>query len=262
MTRRVGSMSDEELAAALGELAERIEWPPAPEVTAAVTDELRRRERHPVPLPRSGGRLRWSRPLLLAAALLVPVAGTAIAAGLLWDFGAIEVDILPRPSTPLPSTALQPEALGTRVPLGEVTEVLGFAPLLPGPLGPPDQVWVSGSADLDPRLALTWLPRKDLPRIPGTPWGAVLFEIPGDSALIAKSVFAENLVTPAVVDGAEAVWARGEHALQLRSDVGATPYLVTGNVLLWNERAFAMRFESLLDMNDAVRIAQEIDVPS
>jgi hypothetical protein len=59
------------------------------------------------------------------------------------------------------------------------------------------------------------------------------------------------------VDGREAVWAQGEHPLRIDQS-GLEPFLVTGNTLLWNEREFAMRFESLLEQDEAVRIAEAI----
>jgi hypothetical protein len=252
---RFDSMSDRELEAALRSLGDRVDWPEAPDVTDEIIRELRRRESQPVPLPRTGRGRNWGRGLLIAAALLVPVAGTAIAATLLWDFGGIRVQVVPPTIGPLPTETLEPESLGRLIALEDALDEVGFIPIYPDSLGMPDEVY---APDLDDEtyVALAWLPDEGLPRIPGTPWGALLFEVPGEDSLITKDAFAGH-VSPTLVDGREAVWAQGKHPLRIDSS-GPDPFLVTGNVLLWNEEEFAMRFESLLEQDEAVRIAEAI----
>jgi hypothetical protein len=218
-----------------------------------VSAEIRRREEHPVPLPRTGGGRRWARPLLIAAALLVPVAGTAIAATLLWDLGGITVEIAPPTSGPLPSSTLNPSALGRPITLADAPAEVGFIPIYPGSLGAPDEVYAAGGADA--YVVLAWNPAEGLPTIEGTPWGAVLFEIPGEDAFISKETF-PGQVGPAVVDGDQALWVRGEHSLRIAGS--GEEFRVTGNVLLWNEQEYAMRFESLLSQEVAVDVAEEI----
>lgn len=252
---RFDSMPDDELEAALRSLGDRIDWPVAPDVTDEVIRELRRREARPVPLPRTGRSRNWGRRLLIAAVLLVPVAGTAVAATLLWDLGGIRVEVVPPTTGPLPTDTLRPEILGRRIALQDAPDQVGFIPIYPRSLGVPDQVYAPKPGETA-YVALAWLPDEGLPRIPGTPWGALLFEVPGEDSLITKDVFA-GLVSPTVVDGREAVWARGEHPLRIDSG-GTEPFLVTGNVLLWNEEEFAMRFESLLEQDEAVRIAEAV----
>lgn len=258
MRPRMRPMSDHELEAALRTLGEQIEWPPAPDVSGDIAEELRRRERHPVPLPRTGRGRNWGRGLLVAAMLLVPVAGTAIAATLLWNFGGIAVEVVPPTTGPTASGTLGPEALGRRIALEDAPAEIGFLPIYPDSLGRPDEVYAA-----DPEgayVALAWHPSETLPRIPGTPWGAVLFEVPGGDALASKDVFAGQ-VSPATVDGDFALWAYGEHPLDLDADGTGASVLVTGNVLLWNEKTFGMRFESLLEQSDAVTFAEEIVIP-
>jgi len=252
---RFDSMSDRELEAALRSLGERVDWPEAPDVTDEIIRELRRRESRPVPLPRTGHGRNWGRGLLIAAVLLVPVAGTAIAATLLWDFGGIRVEVVPPTTGTLPTDTLEPEALGRQIALEDAPREVGFTPIYPTSLGVPDEVYAPDSGD-GVYVALAWHPDDALPRIPGTPWGALLFEVPGEDSLIAKDVFAGE-VSPTIVDGREAVWAQGEHPLRIDQS-GLEPFLVTGNTLLWNEREFAMRFESLLEQDEAVRIAEAI----
>jgi hypothetical protein len=251
-------MNDEELEKALRSVGERIDWPDAPDVTAEVVSEIRRREAHPVPLPRTGPR-RWGRGLLIAAALLIPVAGTAIAATLVWNLGGITVQVVPPTSTPLPSDTLSPDTLGRLIALEDAPAEVGFVPIIPKSLGAPDQVY----AGVVPRtyVVLAWSPSKLLPRIPDTPWGAVLFEVPGADPFISKDLFVGQAM-PVVVDGREAVWARGEHPIELVEPGEHGRFLVTGNVLLWSEQEYAMRLESLLARADALRIAEEIVIPS
>lgn len=250
-------MSDDELEAALKSLGNRIRWPEAPDVTDAVTRELRRRESHPVPLPRTGQRRNWGRRLLIAAVLLLPIAGTAIAATLLWNLGGITVEVVPPTTGPLPSRVLEPGELGRRIALADAAAEVGFVPIYPDALGSPDEVYAADRDNVS-YVILAWVPDDTLPRLPGTSWGALLFEVPGEDAFIYKDVFAGQ-VSPAIVNGGEAVWARGEHPLTI--DPGGAEFLVTGNVLLWNEQEFAMRFESLLEQGDAVRLAEEVDFP-
>ncbi len=245
--------NDEELEAALRSLGGRIDWPEAPDVADEVTREIRRREEHPVPLPRTGGSHRWARPLLIAAALLVPVAGTAIAATLLWDLGGITVEIAPPTSGPLPSSTLNPTALGRLITLANAPTEVGFIPIYPESLGAPDAVYAAGGTEA--YVVLAWSPAEGLPPIEGTPWGAVLFEIPGEDAFISKGTF-PGQVGPTLVDGDQALWVRGEHPLRIAGN--GEEFRVTGNVLLWNEQDYAMRFESLLRQDDAVRVAEEI----
>lgn len=252
---RFEAMSDAELGAALAALGPRIDWPPTPDVGDDVIREIRAREARPRPLPRSGGRA-WGRGLLIAAVLLIPVVGTAVAATLLWDLGGIRVEVVPPSSRPLPTETLDPTVLGRRVALKDAPDVAGFEPLVPPALGDPKEVYVSTSEDEAVFVVLAWHPRDDLPPIPGTRWGALLFQVRGDDALISKDVFAGS-VEPAVVDGREAVWSTGEHPIRVDT-AGGEPFLVTGNVLLWNEGAFAMRLESLLSRDDAIRLAGSV----
>lgn len=250
-------MSDDELEAALKSLGDRIRWPEAPDVTDAVTRELRRRESHPVPLPRTGQRRTWGRRLLVAAVLLLPVAGTAIAATLLWNLGGITVEVVPPTTGPLPSRVLEPGELGRAIALEEAVAEVGFVPIYPDSLGRPDELYAATSGGSS-YVVLAWHPGERLPQIPGTPWGALLFEVPGEDSLISKEVFAGQ-VSPAIVDGGEAVWAQGEHPLVL--EPSGEGFVVTGNVLLWNEQEFAMRFESLLEQQESVRLAEEVVIP-
>jgi hypothetical protein len=194
--------------------------------------------------------------MLIAAILLVPVAGTAIAATLIWNLGGIQVEVVPPTSSPVPSGTLDPEALGRRIALEDAPTEVGFVPIYPDALGEPDEVYAADRAGMS-FVVLAWDPDDALRRLPGTPWGALLFEVPGDNAFIYKEVF-EGRAGPAVVDGGEAVWATGEHPLTIDP---SGEFLVTGNVLLWNEQEFAMRFESLLEQDEAVRLAEAVVIP-
>jgi hypothetical protein len=220
--------------------------------------EIRRRETHPVPLPRTGPR-RWGRGLLIAAALMVPIAGTAIAATLVWNLGGITVEVVPPTSSPLPSVTLGPEALGRLIALEDAPAEVGFVPIVPESLGKPDQVYAGAVPQT--YVVLAWSPSKRLPRIPDTPWGAVLFEVPGGDPFLTKEAFVSQ-VSPVKVDGQEGVWARGEHPIELVEPGEDGRFLVTGNVLLWREQEYAMRLESLLARSDALRIAEEIVISS
>ena len=124
-----------ELERRLEALGRDLEWPPTPDLAGAVAAQLRE----------GGPRRRARRPrlaLALALVLALVPAGGALAFGdevLEW-LGLASVEVRRAPA--LPADARRPALaeLGTRVSLAGAEARAGFRPLLPRPLGPPEEV--------------------------------------------------------------------------------------------------------------------------
>ena len=136
-------------------------------------------ERGTVPAVTSVRRRR--RILLLVAAVILALLATAAAARFVLDLRGIIVEQVPGPPLPPESPLAGPE-LGTPLPLDVAAARAGMEPAYPADLGPPDSVWLVRAGAVLPEeegglLAMAWEPGPDLPPIPGTRWGAVLFVI-------------------------------------------------------------------------------------
>jgi len=265
MSDRLHAYDDPSLGRALTSLSDQVAWPPPPDVAPQVVRIIRERERHP-----SLARPRLSLPsrrrtLVLVIAGLLLVAGAAIAAKLVIDLGALTVELIPGRPTDLPSLPSGGADLGRPVTLEEAAEIAGFTPFVPGALGPPDRVWVDEAiasfetSEQTVRVVMAWRPDADLPPIPGTRWGAVLMEFHGNVEMATKIVYAETgSLRGAIVDGRSALWTTGRHELDLLGPDGLRRYVVTGNVLVWDEAGLVARLETALGKHAAVEIAGSI----
>lgn len=241
-------MSDQELARALSTLEP--EFGPV-DLAASVSLEISQGTR------RLGARDRFT--LLpqgrrrIAVVLAVLLLGATIAAGTKLVVGAIQIQETNVPGDP---ASLVPETgpnLGRSTTLDDAGAKVGFEVLVPVELGEPDAVFIDPGAS---RVSLTWLPDEDLPRIPGTPWGAILIEFGGDWVQAVKQV---------PIDGAEWVdvgrftgyWLEGPHVLQLED---GTAFRVSGNVLLFQRRGTTLRLETRLDQAAAIRLANSTSI--
>jgi hypothetical protein len=267
VTDRLRALDDAELGRALTMAGRWVAWPAEPDLAPAVIRTIARREDHPASptLRRSSARRRRAVVLAIAAVLLL--AAAALAAKLVIDLGALSLEIVPGRPTALPSVSADAADFGTSVGLDEAAAIAGFTPLVPDALGTPDRVWVdrtttaSGTSVGSERIVLAWRPGDHLPRIPGTRWGAVLMEFAGDVNAAAKFVYAETgSLRQVTVNGQNAFWTSGRHELDLLGPDGIERYLVTGNVLLWNETALTLRLETALGARAAIEIAGSISI--
>jgi len=104
----------------------------------------------------------------------------------------------------------------------------------------------------DPVLvAMAWLPRPGLPRIPGTPFGASLIEVRGDDDVLVKHVGAPF----DELRGGRAYWIHAPHEVELLTRDGTRVFPVTGNVLVWQRGALALRLEIRLARRTALHLA-------
>lgn len=207
-------LDDDKLGRSLAATAGQIDWPDdRPDdraLAAGVASQIRERERHP-----SLGRPRLSLPsrrrtVVLVIVALVLLAGAAVAAKLVIDLGALTLESVPGLPTDFPGVPAGSADFGKPVTLDEAAAIAGFSPLVPQALGAPDRAWVDQAvttfetSDQTIRVVMAWLPDERLPRIPGTPWGAVVMEFDGDINVAAKVVYQESgSIRHAIVGGSD-----------------------------------------------------------
>jgi len=247
---RLRSMRDDELGEAL---ARAIEWPTTPDLPSIVTAGIEETERAPAPIrPRLSLPSRRRTLLVLIAAFLA-LAAAAVAAKLVFDIGAIQIQTIPTGT--LPSPVITGSALGHATTLEGAAEE-AFPPLVPAKLGPPGRVWVEEVGG-DTRVVLGWLPREDLAAIGEVPYGATLSEFQGEAIVYVKS--SEMPVQLTRVNGEQAYWLTGPHELDvLTADGAIARYRVTGNVLIWQQGGLTLRLETSLDLQSARAIARSV----
>lgn len=266
MSDRMRTPTDEQLEAALAELAARVDWPRTPDVAAAVGATIHAFEASPsLVAPRLSLPSR-RRTLLVIAAALLALAGAALAARVVIELGAVAVEVLPGRPTALPTNVATSVDLGREVSPQEAAAIAGFPAALPPSLGPPDRTWVDETEiDFDSdgvarRIASAWSPTSELPVLPGTGAGAVLMQFQGSWEVASKQLFAEtNHFGEAIVDGRPAFWTTGEHELVLIAGGEPVEVLVTGNVLIWQDAGFTFRLETALGKQRAVRLAGSVE---
>lgn len=259
---RPHTMTDAELGSAIRAAVPYLRWPPGPDVSEAVAAEIDAGTRGA-----SFTRPRLSLPsrrriLLLIAAAVLAIAAAAVAARFAIDLGAIQIRTAPSPIGAQPTAAASGEDFGRPVTLAEATSIAGFTPVAVPGLGPPNRVWVDRSPmvpetdEVSSRVVMAWGPRDDLPQISGTSFGAVLMQFEGETDVALKTVFTgTGQIEETVVDGRIAYWTTGPHELDLLTDQGIRRLRVLGNILLWDDAGFAVRFESSLGLTRSVALA-------
>lgn len=243
-------MAERPLEARLADLAAAVEWPPAPDVRAAVAARLARHDRR-------------RRLLLLVAAAIAAVAllGGAAAAASLELRGAIvqQVPSLPSPSPGASGGAGAGLDLGDRYPtLAAAERAAGFRAFVPAELGRPDEAWYRPSPGV---LTLVYHPRPGLPASDRTGVGALVMEA---RASVSQTSFVKLAapgasVQPVTVNGGQGFWVSGApHAFFFYGSPGAgqtDSFRLAGDVLIWNQAGLVVRIESGLDERGALRVA-------
>jgi hypothetical protein len=245
-TERLARLDDDGLGRALGAL--HLRWPPTPEVVGGVLREIE----HGAP-PRR--RLSRSTVVFLVAAAILAIAAAAAAARFAVDLGGIEIRSVPTMPT-LPASPVEPR-IGEAVTLDQAERALGASVPAPPALGDPDRVWLQrGTTSFEPSergivVAMAWLPGSDLPPIPGTPYGATMFVFRGEPTVAIKTVPGRIHQIAAH----DAMWIHAQHELDLLVDGRLRSFRVTGGVLIWQDGDLAVRLESALPRDAAVRLA-------
>lgn len=238
-----------ELDRSLRELADEIDWPRA----GGVVDAVGARLRGATPLR---ARRRPGRTLALAAALVLLLAGGAVAARLL--FGGVEIVPTPTPPPASPAPPGAGLALGEPRTLAEARAAVPFRVGVPAALGAPDAVYVDAT---DERVTLAYRPRPGLPRAEETAVGALLDQfaarLPADD-LLSKLTYDAEVVERVSVGRAPGLWIQGGHHvffLGPDGEVRDETVRLAGNVLLWQVGDVTYRLEAQVPRDEAIRIA-------
>jgi len=242
---RLARMDDERLGRALRALEPMLVVPAPPDVRDAVADTILSGR---PPRRRLSSR---ARVVLMIAAALLALATAAVAARFVIDLGGIRIE---PPPTGVPSVSHPPltgPAFGEPTTLEAAAAEAGVRPIVPSALGTPDRVWIArGNEPGGILLAMAWFPRRDLPRIPGTPYGASLIEVEGDAELVAKLVDPSNVRT-----SGGAYWIARPHEVELLTGHGTRTFHVTGHTLIWERGDLALRLETSLPLADTLALA-------
>ena len=266
-----------DLDRALADLAASLEFPPTPDLAAAVTARL---DQDPVAARPARGR-RWLGGLtgwrrlavaglavaLLAVAVLAASPGTREAVARRLGLRGIGVEL----GGPPPSTATTTSGgrldlgLGERVTLEEARRRVSFPVLVPhtGGLERPDAVFVSEVVPPGGRVDLVWRARPGLPASGFTDAGLLITEFRGQTTPeFIKKVAVAGQVEFLEVDGEPAYWFSGEpHFFTYRDSAGAfreERTRLAGNTLIWQRGELTLRLEGELSKEEALRIAESM----
>ena len=261
-------MPDRELERELRELGALIDYPPTPDLARSARNVL---EEEANDQPR-GFRvafpaLRWA---VVAAAFVLVVAVPTLSPGLRATIGdwfsaenfrsagrpAVDAGSPERQSeagAPAAgvsksgtSTALAPRFSGERISLHEARARMNGALLLPRTtkLGKPEEIYAGGTSRKD-SVGLVY--SEGLPPLGDTGIGLVLTEVPGDPepAYLSGKTTINSELERVSVDGGPGYWSDAGHRLP-------------GHVLLWEQGGIALRLESDVDKEQAIRIAESV----
>ena len=227
-------------------LADAVPAPPPTSADAMADAVLARlpavRLRHRPVLPRR-------RLVAIAAAVLAGLAALLAASPVRavvrdwFGFGGVHVRISP---TPAPTTAAPPPTVAPNASMAEARAALGFAPLVPAELGPPDAVQVSAERRL---VSMNWTGGRD-----GTvrldQWAAQL------DGLAAKTARGVRFTS---VGGDFALWFDAPHEVVLATDdhggARSEPPRLAGHTLIWQTPRATLRLEGDITYERALAIA-------
>jgi hypothetical protein len=251
---------DDGFEAAVRRSARTFGYPKMPDVALAVRGALR------TPRSTRGLTLLTSAAVLamLVAVVMLAVPGArALIAG--WfRIGVINISpVAPseatsgasNPVTATPSTSTYiPTALrdlSGLTTLDEAQRDFGFGIRLPGypaDLGDPDLLYHQPLLDL---VVLVWLDESDPDTVQLS-----LFEFLSSNPIVNK--FDPTVLAESNVNGSPALWLEGPYPLQVRSGDLEWMRIVKGRSLVWESDGITYRLESLLTLDESLRIAESI----
>ena len=258
-----------ELERMLTQLGRELEYPPTPDLAAAVGARLRgagpametRPKRRLRLLPPPGLR----RSLVLALVALLLLAGTVFAAvpsvrdAVLEFFGLQGATVERRARLP-EAPELRPLELGNRTTLSEAADELDFTPLVPDAPGRPDAVYIDGGIS-GGELSLTYRAGRGLPEAGTTRLGLLVTEFRGDihPDLVGKLAGPGTKIERLRVDGQPAIWIEGAPHLFFYRDPNGNviegELRLARNVLLLERGDLLVRLEGAFDRERAIEIA-------
>jgi hypothetical protein len=275
------SQRELDLERALTDLAASLEFPPTPDLAAAVTARLGEAPAAapapPTPAARArrwlAGLAGWRRlaaaglaVVLLAAAVLVASPGTREAVARRLGLRGIGVELggpTPPTVTTTPGGRLE-LGLGDRVTLEEARGRVDWPVLVPAAgLGRPDAVFVNEAVPAGGRVDLVYRARPGLPASPFTDVGLLITEFQGQpTPEFLKKVTAMGVVEEVTVGGEPGYWFSGEPHFFTYIDAAGTfreeQTRLAGNTLIWQRGDLTLRLEGELPKEEAIRIAESM----
>jgi hypothetical protein len=267
-----------DLERALADLAADLEFPPTPDLAAAVASRL---DEAPAPAPARAPRRRrlagvsgWRRlavvglaAVLLAAAVLVASPGTREAVARRLGLRGVGVEL---GGPPPPTVTTRPGerldlGLGQRVTLEEARRRVGFPVLVPGAAGfrQPAAVYVNEAVPVGGRVDLVYRARPGLPASPFTDVGLLVTEFRGQPTPdFIKKVARAGLVEEVTVDGQPGYWFSGEPHfftyLDATGQVRDEQTRLAGNTLIWQRGDLTLRIEGEISRQEALALARSM----
>jgi hypothetical protein len=270
------SRSELDLDAALADLAASLQFPPTPDLAAAVAARLegapapasvpaRRR-----PLGWLAGLAGWRRlavagmvAALLAAAVLVASPQTREAVARRLGLRGVEIRLGGPPPT---ATTGRPGridlGLGQRVSLEQARRLVDFPVLVPTTAGleRPDAVFADRRLPAGGRVDLVYRARPGLPASPFTDVGLLLTQFRGGlTPDFVKKVTRMGVVEEVSVGGEPGYWFTGEpHFFTYRDADGVfreEQTRLAGNTLIWQRGELTLRLEAQVSKEQALAIA-------
>ena len=267
-----------ELEKALADLAAALEFPPTPDLAAAVGARL---DEAAAPAPardRRRGRLiglsGWRRlavaglaAVLLAAAVLAASPGTREAVARRLGLRGVGVEL---GGPPPPTVTTRPGerldlGLGERLTLEEARRRVGFPVLVPGAAGfrQPAAVFVNENVPPGGRVDLVYRARPGLPASPFTDAGLLVTEFRGQpSPLFLKKMAVAGMVEEVTVGGEPGYWFSGEPHFFTYEDASGNVReertRLAGNTLVWQRGDLTLRLEGEITRQEALVIAESM----
>ena len=256
----------EPIESRLQAIAREFKYPSTPAITGVVMNRLR------VPLthPRNGRQIVWALIMfigLLAGLMVVPPARAAvlefIQIGIVRIFPAPVATEIPGLEAPVTSTTVTNSSslssllnqLSGKTTLENAQQEIGVPiplPAYPPELGQPDRVYLQNAGGW--MVILVWLD----PQQPD--------QVQMSLHLIEEGSWTISKLQPAIikeetVHGIRALWTVGEYPLVMKNADIQFTRMINGNVLIWEENKITYRLETSLDLTEAIRIAESLQLP-
>jgi hypothetical protein len=267
-----------DLERALADLAADLEFPPTPDLAAAVA---RRLDEAPAPAPARAPRRRrlagvsgWRRLAVvglavvgLAAAVLVASPGTREAVARRLGLRGVGVEL---GGPPPPTVTTRPGerldlGLGQRVTLAEARRRFDVPVLVPGAAGfrQPAAVYVNDHEPAGGRVDLVYRARPGLPASPFTDVGLLVTEFRGQPTPdFIKKTAVLGQVDEVTVAGQPGYWFSGEpHFFTYLDATGQfrdEQTRLAGNTLIWQRGDLTLRIEGQITRQEALAIAESM----
>lgn len=262
----------------LASVAKGIDYPRTPDIAASVMRRLSSGQPGEQSRARSRSisrRVAWSLAmilLLLSSLMLIPPVRAAILEFI--EIGAVRIfraeptqlppsqEEIPVPQAPVTGTPTDflPERFPALADIAGETELANaqamvnypiLVPSYPPGLGQPDHVYVQDAEG--PMTILVWV---DPPALTDTPM--VLHLIPEGSWAVEK--MSPRVIEETQVNGQRAVWAVGPYPIRFRNGNLDFVRMVDGHVLIWTDGDVTYRLEADLTLEEAIRVAESLEV--